>query len=196
MESARTHPGVMIDIVSPKAGVARLLTLVLGGSLLIGLAAQIQVVLPFSPVPVTGQTFAVLLLGALYGSRRGPATVATYLTLGILGLPVFAGGAAGLARLLGPTAGYLVGFVLAAWVVGLLSERGWDRKPSSTAASMIIGNIVIYIVGMIWLSRFVGWEAVLGSGVLPFLTGDALKIALATVLLPTGWRMIGQTGRL
>jgi biotin transport system substrate-specific component len=196
METAGTHPGVMIDIVWPKAGVARLLTLTLGGSLLIGLAAQIRVVLPFSPVPVTGQTFAVLLLGALYGSRRGPATVATYLLLGILGLPVFAGGTSGMARLLGPTAGYLVGFILAAWVVGLLSERGWDRKPSTTAASMIIGNIVIYIVGIFWLSRFVGWEAVLGNGVLPFLAGDALKIALATVLLPTGWRMIGQAGRL
>src|SRR4030067_464514 len=119
MESAGTHPGVMIDIVWPKAGAARMLALMLGGSLLIGLAAQIQVVLPFSPVPVTGQTFAVLLLGALYGSRMGPATVATYLAMGGLGLPVFAGGAAGMARLLGPTAGYLVGFILAAWVVGL-----------------------------------------------------------------------------
>ena len=194
MESAGTHPGVMIDIVWPKAGAARMLALMLGGSLLIGLAAQIQVVLPFSPVPVTGQTFAVLLLAALYGSRMGPATVATYLAMGSLGLPVFAGGAAGMARLLGPTAGYLVGFILAAWVVGLMSERGWDRKPSTTAASMIIGNIVIYVVGISWLSRFVGWEAVLGSGVLPFLAGDALKIALATVLLPAGWRMIGRAG--
>jgi biotin transport system substrate-specific component len=100
-----------------------------------------------------------------------------------------------MARLLGPTAGYLVGFILAAWVVGWLSERGWDRKPITTAASMIIGNIVIYVVGITWLSRFVGWEAVLGSGVLPFLAGDALKIALATVLLPAGWKMIGRAGR-
>jgi len=195
VETTGTHQGVMIDIVWPKPGVVRMLAVTLGGSLLILLAAQIRVLLPFSPVPVTGQTFAVLLLGALYGSRRGPATVATYITLGLLGLPVFAGGAAGMARLLGPTGGYLIGFVLAAWVVGMLSERGWDRKPSTTAASMIIGNVVIYIAGITWLSRFVGWEAVLGSGVLPFLAGDALKIALATVLLPTGWRMIGQDGR-
>ena len=195
METTGTHQGVMIDIVWPKPGVVRMLAVTLGGSLLILLAAQIRVLLPFSPVPVTGQTFAVLLLGALYGRRRGPATVATYITLGLLGLPVFAGGAAGMARLLGPTGGYLIGFVLAAWVVGMLSERGWDRKPSTTAASMIIGNVVIYIAGITWLSRFVGWEAVLGSGVLPFLAGDALKIALATVLLPTGWRMIGQDGR-
>ena len=195
MERVGTQRSVMIDIVWPQHGVARMLALTLGGSLLIGLAAQIRVVLPFSPVPVTGQTFAVLLLGALYGSRRGPVTVATYIMFGILGLPVFAGGAAGMARLLGPTGGYLIGFILAAWVVGLLSERGWDRKASTTAASMIIGNVVIYLVGVTWLSRFVGWEAVLGSGVLPFLAGDALKIALATVLLPTGWTVIGQAGR-
>jgi biotin transport system substrate-specific component len=194
MEIAGMHQRVMVDAVWPKPGVARELALVLGGSLLIALAAQIQIVLPFSPVPVTGQTFAVLLLGALYGSRRGPATVATYITLGILGLPVFAGATAGMARLLGPTAGYLIGFIVAAFVVGLLSERGWDRKPWTTAASMIIGNVVIYIVGITWLSRFVGWEAVLSLGVLPFLAGDALKIALATVLLPTGWRLIGQAG--
>ena len=195
MQSAGTHQRVMIDAVWPRPAIARELALVLGGSLLIALAAQIRIVLPFSPVPVTGQTFAVLLLGALYGSRRGAATVATYITLGVLGLPVFAGGAAGLARFLGPTAGYLTGFVVAAFMVGLLSERGWDRKPWTTAASMIIGNVVIYIVGITWLSRFIGWGAVLSSGVLPFLAGDALKIALATVLLPIGWRLIGQAGQ-
>jgi len=185
----------MIDAVWPKPGVAREFVLVLGGSLLIALAAQLQIVLPFSPVPVTGQTFAVLLLAALYGSKRGPATVITYITLGVLGLPVFAGGAAGMTRLLGPTAGYLIGFVVAAFVVGWLSERGWDRKPWTTAVSMVFGNIVIYIVGITWLSRFIGWEAVLGAGVLPFIAGDGLKIALATVLLPTGWRVIGRAGQ-
>ena len=195
MQSAVVHKGVMIDAVWPKSGVARELVLVLGGSLLIALAAQVQIILPFSPVPVTGQTFAVLLLAALYGSSRGPATVITYITLGVLGLPIFAGGAAGMARLLGPTAGYLIGFVAAAFVVGWLSERGWDRKPWTTALSMVIGNIVIYIVGITWLSRFVGWEAVLGAGVLPFVAGDGLKIALATVLLPTGWKLIGRAGQ-
>lgn len=195
MQSAVAHKGVMIDAVWPKPGVAREFVLVLGGSLLIALAAQLQIVLPFSPVPVTGQTFAVLLLAALYGSKRGPATVITYITLGVLDLPVFAGGAAGMTRLLGPTAGYLIGFVVAAFVVGWLSERGWDRKPWTTAVSMVFGNIVIYIVGITWLSRFIGWEAVLGAGVLPFIAGDGLKIALATVLLPTGWRVIGRAGQ-
>jgi biotin transport system substrate-specific component len=182
----------MVDAVWPTAGVWREVGLILGGSLLIALAAQIQIRLPFSPVPVTGQTFAVLLLGALYGSRRGPATVVTYLTLGAFGLPLFAGGAAGLARFAGPTAGYLAGFVAAAFVVGWLSERGWDRRPWTNAASMFIGNLIIYAIGIIWLGRFVGSEAVLNMGVIPFLAGDALKIALAAILLPLGWRIIGS----
>jgi biotin transport system substrate-specific component len=195
METAETRHSVMIEAVWVKAGVGREVALILGGSLLIALSAQLQFILPFSPVPITGQTFTVLLLGALYGSKRGPATVMTYLTLGIMGLPVFAGGAFGVARLVGPTAGYLVGFLAAAFVVGLLSERGWDRKPWTTAASMIIGNCIIYMIGVLWLSRFVGWQAVLSTGFLPFLAGDALKIALSTILLPAGWKLIGRSGQ-
>ncbi len=193
MEVADTHHRVMIDAVWIKAGAGREVVLILGGSLLIALSAQLQFVLPFSPVPITGQTFAVLLLGALYGSRRGPATVITYLALGVMGLPVFAGGGFGFARLLGPTAGYLIGFVAAAFVVGLLSERGWDRKPWTTTASMIIGNLIIYAAGILWLSKFVGWQAVLSTGFIPFLAGDAFKIALATILLPAGWKYIGRS---
>jgi biotin transport system substrate-specific component len=195
MEAADTYHGVMIEAVWRTSGVGREVALILGGSLLIALSAQLQFVLPFSPVPITGQTFAVLLLGALYGSKRGPATVVTYLALGVVGLPVFAGGTFGLSRLVGPTAGYLVGFLAAAFVVGLLSERGWDRKPWATAVSMIIGNGIIYVTGILWLSRFVGWQAVLSTGFLPFLPGDALKIALATILLPAGWKLIGRSGR-
>jgi biotin transport system substrate-specific component len=195
MEAAETCHRVMIEAVWLKSGIGREVALILGGSLLIALSAQLQFVLPFSPVPMTGQTFAVLLLGALYGSTRGPATVVTYLALGVMGLPVFAGGGFGVARLVGPTAGYLVGFLAAAFVVGLLSERGWDRKPWATAVSMIIGNGMIYVAGVLWLSRFVGWQAILSTGVLPFLAGDALKIALATILLPAGWKLIGRSGQ-
>jgi biotin transporter BioY len=119
----------------------------------------------------------------------------TYLALGCLGLPVFAGGTFGVARLVGPTAGYLMGFVVAAFVVGFLSERGWDRQPWSTVVSMLLGNGLIYAAGGLWLSTFVGWPAVLSTGVLPFLAGDALKIALATVLLPAGWKIIGRSGQ-
>ena len=184
---------VMVDAVWMKAGILREAALVLGGSLLIGLAAQLQILLPFSPVPITAQTFAVLLIAALFGSKRGLATVITYLMYGAIGLPVFAGGTFGIMRLVGPTAGYLAGFLAAAYVVGSLSERGWDRKPWTAAASMIIGNVIIYAVGIIWLSRFVGWESVLRTGFLPFLPGDAFKIVLATALLPSGWTLLGQS---
>jgi biotin transport system substrate-specific component len=192
MQLAHSRPRVLIDAVWPVSGIGREIALVLAGSLLIALSAQIQILPPFSPVPVTGQTFAVLLLGALYGSRRGAATVVTVLVFGAFGLPVFAGGAAGLSRFAGPTAGYLLGFVIAAFAVGSLSERGWDRRPWTTAASMIIGNLIIYAAGVLWLARFVGWDAVLPAGVLPFLAGDAVKIVLATVLLPAGWRLVGR----
>jgi biotin transport system substrate-specific component len=193
VEAVDTRHGVMIEALWLTSGVGRELALVLGGSLLIALSARVHLVLPFSPVPITGQTFAVLLLGALYGSIRGPATVLTYLAFGGLGLPVFAGGASGVARFLGPTGGYLVGFLAAAFVVGWLSERGWDRKPWTTAVSMSVGSVVIYGAGILWLSRFVGWQAVLSTGVLPFLAGDALKIALATILLPIGWRLVSRS---
>lgn len=192
MEATCIRHRVMIEAVWPRPGIGREGALILGGSLLIALAAQLQVLLPFSPVPVTGQTFAVLFLAAIYGSKRGPAAVITYLTLGLSGLPVFAGGAFGAARLFGPTAGYLAGFLGAAFVVGILSERGWDRRPWSTAASMIIGNLVIYIAGAAWLFKFAGLKSVLSVGVLPFLAGDAIKIALATLLLPVGWKLIGR----
>lgn len=195
MEVADTRHGVMIEAVWLKAGVGREVALIFGGSLLIALAAQLQIILPFSPVPITGQTFAVLFLGALYGSKRGPATVVTYLALGVIGLPVFAGGTFGIARLVGPTAGYLVGFLAASFVVGLLSERGWDRRPWATVASMIIGNVIIYVTGILWLLRFVGWPDVLSAGFLPFLAGDAVKIALAAILLPSGWKLIVRTGQ-
>jgi len=193
MQASHIRQRVMIDAVWPAAGIWREGALVAAGCLLIALSAQLQLLLPFSPIPVTGQTFAVLLLGALYGSRRGPATVVTYLILGAMGLPVFAGGMAGLARFVGPSAGYLLGFVVAAFAVGSLSERGWDRKPWTSAASMILGNGIIYALGIAWLWRFVGWEAVLNAGVVPFLPGDALKIALATILLPSGWRIMGRS---
>ena len=193
MQASHIRQRVMIDAVWPAAGIWREGALVAAGCLLIALSAQLQLLLPFSPIPVTGQTFAVLLLGALYGSRRGPATVVTYLMLGAMGLPVFAGGMAGLARFVGPSAGYLLGFVVAAFAVGSLSERGWDRKPWTSAASMILGNGIIYALGIAWLWRFVGWEAVLNAGVVPFLPGDALKIALATILLPSGWRIMGRS---
>ncbi len=165
--------------------------LILGGSLLTALAAQISIRLPFSPVPITGQTLAVLLVGALLGSRRGALSMLTYLAQGLLGLPVFAGGMSGLHYALGPTGGYLVGFVGAAWLTGRLAEHGWDRHVWSAALAMVAGNLVLYALGLAWLSRFVGTKA-FALGLFPFLIGDALKIVLAAAALPTGWRVLGH----
>jgi len=167
--------------------------LIAGGSLVIALCAQIAV---GYPVPVTGQTFAVLMLAALLGSRRGVLCILVYLAEGMAGLPVFAQGKAGLAYMLGPTGGYLVGFVCAAWVVGILSERTWDRRVTTTVAAMVLGNLAIYACGLVWLSCLVHLFAkplsggLLAVGLYPFVIGDLLKIALAAVLLPGGWKII------
>jgi biotin transport system substrate-specific component len=171
---------------------------VIGGSLLIALCAQLAV---GQPVPITGQTFGVLIVGALLGSRRGGASVLVYIIEGLAGLPVFAQGKAGFATLTGPTGGYLVGFIVAAFVVGWLAERGWDRRIVTTVMAMVLGNITLYAFGLFWLTwlvRFYGFpvdgKGVLAMGLYPFLIGDLVKIALAAVLLPSGWKLLGLCG--
>src|SRR5690349_18285934 len=171
------------------------LTLIATGSLLIALSAQVAIPLPFSPVPVTGQTFGVLLVASLLGRVRGTAAVLAYLAEGAAGLPVFAGAAAGPAKLLGPTGGYLAGFALGAYVCGWLAEHGWDRTPLRTAASMILGNVAIFALALPWLARFVGASNVWALGFWPFLPGDIVKIGLAAALLPLGWKALGARGR-
>lgn len=165
-------------------------------SLLVAVCAQASIRLPFTPVPITGQTFAVLLTGALLGSRRGALALLVYLLEGALGLPVFAEGRGGVGHLIGPTGGYLVAFPLAAGVVGLLAERGWDRTPLRTALAMLLGSLVVFTLGVCWLSRFVGGvpNAVV-QGMLPFLPGDLIKTALAALLLPGGWKLVGEGGQ-
>lgn len=185
-------PAVLIGYAVPRAP-ARIL-LAAGGSLLIALAAQVAVPLPFSPVPVTGQTFAVLLIGAAFGARLGAATVLLYLAGGVAGLPVFAPiGPPGLARLVGPTGGYLVGFVAAAWVVGALAERGWDRRVLTALVAMVAGEIAIYAFGLAGLARFVPAERLLGAGLFPFVPGDLVKLGLAALALPATWRIVGRS---
>jgi biotin transport system substrate-specific component len=168
--------------------------LLLAGSALIALSAWVAIPLPFSPVPVTGQTFGVLLVGSALGARRGAAAALVYLAEGAWGLPVFAGGAAGAHILVGPTGGYLAGFVLGAYVCGALAERGWDRRPLTTVASMALGNVAILVPGLIVLSRFVGPSLVWKLGLDPFLPGDVVKIALAAVALPLGWKVLAGSG--
>lgn len=192
MNGAASNAGVLVDTIWTPRGLTREVTLVLAGSLVIAAAAQVRFYLPFTPVPVTGQTFAVLLLGALFGARRGAATAVTYLAMGLAGLPVFSAAPPGLAALASPTAGYLAGFVGGAWVTGMLSERGWDRRPITAALAMLMGSSVIFACGLLWLGAFVGWSNALAQGLVPFIPGDIIKIALATALLPAGWRLLGS----
>ncbi len=168
------------------------LTLIVGGSLLVALSAQLAFRLPFSPVPITGQTLAVLLVGALLGSVRGGLSMLLYLAQGVAGLPVFAAGGAGVAYFLGPTGGYLLGFVAGATLTGLLAERGWDRRIGTTLMAMLLGTVVIYAAGLIWLVVFAGAVNVLAAGLYPFLPGAVVKIVVAAMLLPQGWRLLGR----
>jgi biotin transport system substrate-specific component len=167
--------------------------LIVGGSLLIGLCAQIKL-MPFGLVPITGQTFAVLMIGALLGANRGALAVLAYLAQGLAGLPVFAMGSGPLV-LMGPTGGYLMGFVPAAYITGLLAEKGWDRRFTTTVLAMAMGNVIIYACGIVQLCLLTGFSGtVLTAGLLPFIPGDILKILLAAILLPSAWKLLGHGG--
>lgn len=183
----------MLDsLMTPSAATSAVTkaALVVFGSLLLAVSAQFKI--PLYPVPVTGQTLVVLLIGMTYGPRLGGITLAAYLFEGALGLPVFAGGAAGAAVLMGPTAGYLFGFLLAAIAMGYLAERGMGRTVVSTIAAMVIGNCVIYLCGALWLANFIGFGQAIAAGVLPFLYGDALKLVVAAGLMPWAWRAVNS----
>lgn len=167
---------------------------VFAGSLLLWASAKVQ--LPFYPVPLTMQTFAVLAIGAALGWRLGLATVLLYLAEGAAGFPVFAGTpekGIGLAYMMGPTGGYLLGYLPAAALCGWLAERGWDRSVALTALAMLAGNVMIYLPGLLWLGATVGWDKpVLAWGLTPFLLGDLLKLGLASAVLPLVWRLAGK----
>lgn len=166
--------------------------LVLSGSLIVAVLAQIRIPLPFTPVPLTGQTLGVLLVAAVLGRSRGAVSLALYLLAGLLGLPVFAGGPLGLARLLGPTGGYLVGFIAAAILVGYLAERGLDRDWKRVSVMYSIGMAVIYVFGLGWLAHFTGVQNAFTAGLLPFLPGDLLKAVCAASLLPVARRLVDR----
>lgn len=168
---------------SPSRPLLRTTALVLVGTLLIAASAHVRV--PMWPVPITMQSFAVLLIGLTYRPLIGVLTVATYLAEGLLGLPVFTGGPS---TLLGPTGGYLVGFLPATMLVGWLAQHGWSRSVGRILVSMLSGTLVIYAFGATWLATFVGAEKAIELGVLPSLFGDALKAALAGALVPALWR--------
>lgn len=183
-----TRP-VLADLVP--GALVRDAVLVAGGAALTGVAAQILIPVPGSPVPMTGQTFAALLVGAALGWKRGALSMALYLAVGAAGFGWFQNGSSGL---FGASAGYIVGFVLAGALVGALAGRGGDRTPLRTAGTMVLGNLAIYSVGVPWLmaSTGMGLSTALDKGVVPFLIGDALKIAVAAALLPATWALVSR----
>ncbi len=173
-------PPVILDVL-----------MILTGTALTALLAQLRVPLLFSPVPITGQTFAVLLVGAALGAKRAASSMALYLALGIAGLPIFAGGGHGIEYLTGATGGYLIGFIVAAYLIGWLAERGLERSFRTSLIPFLLGNIVIYAFGVLWLSNYLGGiQEAISLGLTPFLIGDVIKLVLAGVALPTAWRFM------
>src|SRR4030043_1403856 len=179
-----------MDVAISRTGLLWDVVLVVGFACLTAAFAQISFWI--GPVPITGQTLAVLLAGALLGSRRGALSQLSYLAIGATGIPHWfaLGGPVGIARLIGPTGGYLVGFVAVAFVVGWLAEKGWDRRVGTAALAMLAGEIVLYVFGLSWLAHFVPEGTVLQAGLYPFVIGDLIKIAAAALVLPAGWLLL------
>lgn len=178
----------------PRAGLATDVVLVALGAGLIAAAAQVSLPLPFTPVPVTGQTFAVLLVGSALGTVRGGSAGSLYLLVGLAGVPVYADGSSGWAVVSGATGGYLIAFPLAAALAGWLAEHRWDRRFSSAVGAMLTGNVLIYLLGLPWLAVVLdtGLEKTLALGFYPFVVGDMVKLYLAAALLPSAWRLVGE----
>ncbi len=182
-------PRTLGDVIP--GGLVRSIALVVGGAVFVGLTAQVAIPLPFTPVPLTLQTFSVLLVGAALGSVRGALSMALYLLAGVAGVPWFANQQSGWAF---ASFGYIVGFVAAAWLVGRLAERGADRRVVPTIGMMALGNVVIYVFGVagLMLLADLPLSTALAKGVLPFLIGDVIKILLAAGLLPGTWKLINS----
>jgi biotin transport system substrate-specific component len=192
MTLAASRP-TLIDALWPEktAPLARGIVLALVGSLLLTASAKAQ--FPMWPVPMTMQSFVVLVIGMAYGARLAGVTVALYLLQGALGLPVFAGTpekGIGLAYMAGPTGGYLAGFLLVAVLMGWLAERGWDRKALSSLAALTIGTVLLFVPGVAWLTVLIGSEKAVQTGLVPFLFGSVLKLALAAAVLPLAWKAV------
>lgn len=185
----------LMEVALAPLDFVRQVGLVIGFSLLTALAAQ--VVIPIGPIPITGQTFAVLLAGALLGSRLGAITMIAYLVEGASGLPFFSGGHAGLLHLMGPSGGYLIAFPAAAFITGAFAEHGWDRKFLTAAAAMAIGSLVIMLSGWMWFSLVMRTSPVitLFATVVKFIPGDIIKVALAAAVLPSGWKLVQKPDR-
>lgn len=190
---------VLADVFGPKTGTAlrvKQAVLVVLGIAVLAIAAKIKVAVWPSPVPITLGTFAVLSIGAAYGARLGLVTIIGYMIIGALGFDVFASSSAeayGLSYMMGGTGGYLVGYVLATLALGVLATRGWDRSIGWMALAMLLGNVLIYVPGLLWLGTLYGWDKpILEWGLTPFVIGDLLKLALAALILPAIWKLVGN----
>ena len=168
--------------------------LVMGFALLTALCAQIRIDLAFTPVPITGQTFAVLLSGAVLGSRAGAASQLLYVALGAVGLPFYAGGTGGWEIATGATAGYFAGFIVAAYVVGYLAEKRQDRRFATSIGAFLTGNLIIYVLGVAWLMNRLSLDLATGVelGMAPFIIGDTIKILLGAAVMPAAWKLVGN----
>ena len=188
ISSTATLRGALIT----RSTVSTKIALVVGGATFLALMAQIAVPVPGSPVPVTGQTLGALLLGSAYGASLGFTTFATYLLVGFIGAPVFASGAHGLSRITGATGGYLVGMLLASLITGYLAGRKWDQKILTVIPTMLIGDLVIFSAGLLWLhhSLHASWATTFKFGFTPFILGEVIKIAIASTAMPTLWRFV------
>jgi len=185
---------IPIRVAEPLGVRVRHIALIVAGSLLIYLSARVVIPLGFTPVPITGQTFGVLLVGGALGFRRGFASVALYVLVGLVGVPFFAENKGGVDVILGATGGYLVGFIVAGAIVGRLAELGWDRNLVGSIAAMAIGSIVIYGIGVPWLAVVLGAgpaEAI-EKGLTPFLVTDAIKLLAVAVVFPAAWWIVGR----
>ena len=189
MSSISVSPRTLADVIP--GGLVRSIALVIGGAIFVGLTAQVVIPLPFTPVPLSLQTFSVLLVGAALGSTRGLASMGLYLVAGLAGVPWFAGANSGWQF---ASIGYVVGFVAAAWLVGLLAERRGDRTLLRAAGLMVLGNLVIYVFGVTGLLLMTPFDmpTAIAKGVVPFLLGDAIKIVAAAALLPAAWKLVGS----
>ncbi|KAA9009263.1 biotin transporter BioY [Histidinibacterium aquaticum] len=190
---------VLVEAIAPREGAARLAkqaALVVAGIALLTVSAQIKLPVPPSPVAVNLGTFAVLTIGAAYGPRLGLTTILAYMLIGALGFDVFQSSTAelsGIEYMMGSTGGYLVGYVLATVLLGALARRGWDRSAVWMAGAMLLGNVVIYVPGLLWLGQLYSWqEPILAWGLTPFIVGDLMKLALAALILPAVWKLVGD----
>jgi biotin transport system substrate-specific component len=186
----RSEAATLRLAVFPRPSLLTDALLVISGTALVAVCAQISVKLPFTPVPITGQTFAVCLVGASLGAIRGVASLSLYFLIGIIGAPVYAHQQSGWDVITSASGGYIVGFVAAAAIIGALAEHGWDRRFSSAVGAMLTGNVVIYLIGLPWLAVVLNTnlDKTLEYGLYPFVPGDLFKLYCAAALLPAAWR--------